>query len=230
MNIESIRAKLSDAEFSALSEHVADLTGQRDAARQESIEGRKKLRSEVETLRSTKAQLFEKLGLDDDADLDALPEAKGQAEAAKQLEARLKRMERDLADAVKVRGEIETKFQASRREAALTKALASHDFIDSDLVGSYASGRLRFEGDEMLFETDDGKLVSVDDGIKHLAAVKPHLLKARGAGGSGHVPGAGSAGGTKNPWAHGSENITEQISLAKENPNLAAQLKAAARK
>lgn len=197
MNIESIKEKLSDAEFAALSEHVSDLTGQRDAARQESIDGRKKIKAEVETLRGIKSKLFEKLGIDDDADLDNLPEAKGQAEAVKQVEAKIKRLERDLAESVKARGEVEAKFQSSRRDAALAKALAAHEFIDSDLVGDFASKRVRFEGDDLLFETDDGKLVSVDDGIKHLAAVKPHLLKATGARGSGHIPGAGSANGTK---------------------------------
>ena len=195
MNLETIKAKLTEGEFKALSDHVADLTGQRDAARQESIDGRKKLRTEVETLRGIKTKLFEKLGLDDDADLDNLPEPKGQAEAVKQVEAKLKRLERDLADAIKAKGEVESKFQTSRRDAALAKALSAHEFIDSDLVGNYAASRIRFEGDSLLFEIEDGKLVPIEDGIKHLAAVKPHLLKAKGAGGSGHVPGAGGANG-----------------------------------
>lgn len=229
MNIETIKAKLSDDEFKSLSDYVADLTGQRDAARQESIEGRKKLKSEVEKLTGIKSKLFEKLGIDDDADIDNLPEAKGQADAVKQVEAKLKRLERELADATKAKGEIESKFQASRRDAALSKALAAHEFIDAELVGNYAASRLKFEGDDLLFEAEDGKLVSVADGLKHLAASKPHLLKAKGAGGSGHVPGAGGAGGSaKNPWGKDSINLTEQLRLTVENPELAAQMKAAA--
>lgn len=229
MNIQSLKAKLSDDEFKSLESHLADLTGQRDAARQESIDGRKKLKSELEALRSTKATLFEKLGIDDDTDLDTLPASKGQADAAKQYETKIKRTERELADAQKAKAEIENKFQTARRDAALGQALGAHEFIDRDLVSHYATARLQFEGDDLLFKTDDGKLLSVDDGIKHLAATKPHLLKAKGAGGSGHVPGAGSSGAVKNPWAKESVNFTEQIRLTKENPALAAQLEAAAK-
>lgn len=228
MNLENLKGKLSEAEFSQLADHVADLTGQRDAARQESIDGRKKLKAEVESLRGVKAKLYEKLGLDDDADLDTLPEAKGQADAMKQVEAKLKRLERDLADAVKARTDTENKFKSSRRDAELAKALSGHEFIDSDLVGSFAAGRIRFEGEDIFFEADDGKLVSIADGIAGIASTKPHLLKAKGAGGSGHVPGAGGTGGQKNPWAKGTVNLTEQVLLQRENPALAAQLKAAA--
>ena len=195
MNLETLKAKLSDDEFKSLETHIADLTGQRDAARQESIDGRKKLKAEVEKLRGVKDKLFEKLGLDDDADLDALPEAKGQADAVKQVEAKLKRLERDLADATKAKADIETKFKDSRRDAELSQAIAAHEFIDADLVRSYAAGRVQFEGDDLLYEVEKGKLVSVADGIKHLATTKPALLKAKGAGGSGHVPAAGSGGG-----------------------------------
>jgi hypothetical protein len=192
MNIENLKAKLADDEFKALSDYIADLTGQRDAARQESIDGRKKLKADVEQLRGIKTKLYEKLGLDDDADLDALPEVKGQAEAVKQVEAKLKRLERELADANKARGDIENRFKTSRRDAELSKAIAAHEFIDNDLVANFASSRVRFEGDDLFFEAEDGKLVSVADGVKHIAATKPHLLKARGAGGSGHLPSAGS--------------------------------------
>ncbi|HRF88774.1 MAG TPA: hypothetical protein PK244_09300, partial [Pseudomonadales bacterium] len=100
MDIEQLKEKIGDESFSELSGHIADLTGQRDAARAESISGRKALKAEVETLRNTRAKLFERLGLDDDADIDALPDAKGQAEAAKQYEQKLKRIERELADSV----------------------------------------------------------------------------------------------------------------------------------
>lgn len=230
MKIETLKPKLSDDEYQALETLIGDLSGQRDAARQESIDGRKKQKAELEQLRSLKATLFEKLGIDDDADLERLPDAKGMADASKQVEAKLKRLERELADANMARGDIEAKYTSSRRDAALSKAMAEHDFIDADLVRHYAAGRVKLEGDELMFEADDGKLVSVADGVKHIAAVKPHLLKAKGAGGSGHVPGAGSAGATKNPWAAESFNLTEQLRLQGENPTLAAQLQSAAAK
>jgi hypothetical protein len=55
------------------------------------------------------------------------------------------------------------------------------------------------------------------------------LVKAAGAGGSGYRPGGGAAPATtKNPFARETFNLTEQIALRKENPQLAEQLKAAA--
>ena len=193
MNLDAIKAKLSDDEFKQLSEHVADLTGQRDAARNESINGRKSTKAELETLKAFKAKLLDKLGLSEDSDLESLPDAKGQAEAVKQVEAKMKRLERELSDAQKAKGDVEARFQEARRAAELGKAMGGHAFVDDEIVQHYAGSRMKFEGDELFFEVDDGKLVSVADGINHLAATKPHLLKAKGAGGSGHVPGAGSS-------------------------------------
>lgn len=227
MNLETIKAKLTEAEFSALKEHVADLTGQRDAARNESIEKRKALKTELEQLKSERTKLFEKLGLDDDASIDDLPSGKGQAEAARQFETRIKRLERDLADANKAKGETEAKFAKARVEAVLSKSLVAHDFIDADLVGEFVRARSRLEGDEVVFQDGD-KVSSVADGIAALVAARPSLLKAKGAGGSGHVPGTGGAGGQKNPYAKDSFNLTEQLRISAENPALAAQMKAAA--
>jgi uncharacterized protein (UPF0335 family) len=193
MNLDALKEKLGDETFGQLKTYVDDLTGQRDAARQESIDGRKKMKAELEQLRQTKATLFEKLGLDDDADLETLPEVKGQAEAAKQFEQRIKRLEREKADAMQRAGEIEGKYKGSRLDAALAKAISAHEFIDSDLVASHIASRATWEDDQILFRDGD-KLMPLEDGVKAFAATKPHLLKATGARGSGHPPGAGSAG------------------------------------
>ena len=123
------------------------------------------------------------------------PEPKGQAEAVKQVEAKLKRLERELADASKAKDEITAKFQASRRDAELAKAIAAHEFVEPAFVSRALAQQIRFEGDDLLFETDDGKLVSVVDGVAGFAAAKPALIKAKGAGGSGHMPNAGSGNG-----------------------------------
>ena len=197
MNLETLKGKtLDDETFAKLHAYVEDLTGARDAAKQESIEGRKKLKAEVEQLRAVKATLFEKLGIDEDVDLDAL-EVKGQAEAAKQFETKLKRLEREKADALAKAGEIEGKWKSSRLDAALEKALSSHEFIDRDLVASFIAKQVQWEDDQVLVKAGD-KLVPLEDGVKHFAQTKPHLLKAQGgAKGSGTPPGAGSGGGNR---------------------------------
>lgn len=196
MDLEPLKAKLGDETFAKLKEYVDDLSGQRDAARQESIDGRKKMKAELEQLRGVKASLFEKLGLDDDTDLDSLPEVKGQAEAAKQFEQRIKRLEREKADALAKAGEVEGKWKSSRLDAALSNALSAHEFIDRDLVASYIGSQVQWEDDQIMVRAGD-KLLPLDDGVKLVAQTKPHLLKAQGARGSGTPPGAGSSGGNK---------------------------------
>lgn len=194
MNLEDLKEKLGDETFAKLKKHVDDLTEARDAARAESIDGRKKMKADLEQLRAVKATLFEKLGLDDDADVDALPEVKGQAEAAKQFEQRIKRLEREKAEALTKAGEIEGKYKGSRLDAALAKALSAHEFIDNDLVSGYIGNRIHWEDDQIMLKEGE-KLMPLEDGVKLIAQTKPHLLKAQGRTGSGHPTGAGSAGG-----------------------------------
>lgn len=193
MNLESLKEKLGDETFAQLKTYVDDITGQRDAARAESIDGRKKLKTEVETLRAVKATLFEKLGLDEDADVNDLPEVKGQAEAQKQFEQRVKKLERDLAAATAAKGEVEGKYRGSRLDAALGRALSAHDFIDAELVSNYIGGKVQWEDDQPMVKEGD-KLLSLEDGVKLIAQTKPHLLKAKGQGGSGHPPGGAGSG------------------------------------
>ncbi len=230
MDISKLKDKLG-ADYEALEAHVADLTAQRDVALRASEDGRgkfKKVADERDKLRSVKDRLFEKLGLDDDADLDNLPEPKGQAEAVRQFEAKLKRMERDLADASRARDEVSARHREALTGVALEKALSQHDWLDRDVALLLAKSGVQVEGEEILFSAD-GKQVPLADGIKWLAKSKPHLLKSSGAGGSGYTGNAGSGNGTqKNPWAKDTRNVTEQIALNRDNPTLAAQLKAAA--
>ncbi len=70
--------------------------------------------------------------------------------------------------------------------------------------------------------------MSLADGVKLLAATKPHLVKSPGARGSGYNPTARGGDVVNNPWAKATFNLTEQLRLGDENPSLAAHLKAAA--
>jgi len=230
MDISALKDKIGDETFAELSAFVDDLQGQRDAARKESIEGRKGLKEKLTTLETAQAQLLEKLGLDSVDDVAALPDAKGAAEAAKQYEAKLKRLERQLAEAAQERDQVSGKFRETLQRAAIAEALGGHEFIARDVVETYVGNRLAWEGDELLFKGDDGRLMPVKDGVAGLAKTRPELLKPAGAGGAGYKPGTarGGVGAQANPWARTSFNLTEQVRLARENPEMAAQMKAAA--
>ena len=189
MDLEKLKDKLGDETFAALKTYVDDLTGQRDAARNESIDKRKTLKAENDTLKAFRAKALEKLGVDSDDDLDALPDAKGQAEAAKQYDARIKKLERERNEATAARDEAAGKLRGSQQKATIAEALGKHEFV---------SPRLVWEGEEILFKTDDGKLVAVADGVAGIAKSRPELLKATGTGGAGvRSNNAGGGGGQK---------------------------------
>lgn len=187
-------------------------------AAQESIDGRKGKDSII-------AKALERLGIDSPDDLDSLPDAKGQAEATKQIDAKLKRVERELADKAKAFDELIGKYNSERRERAIAEQVAKHPFIDAEDVRALVSGRLKEEGDELLFSGPDGKTVPLADGVAWMAKTKTHLVRPAGGGasGSGFRPAHGG-GGEKNPFLRASWNLTEQIAMKHENPGLAAQL------
>jgi hypothetical protein len=198
MNLDDLKEALGDEKFSALKTYVDDLTGQRDQARNESITGRKGMKEKLAKLEADQAALLEKLGLDSLDDLDGLPDAKGAAEAAKQYEAKLKRLERENQTLKQTADEVSGKYRTSLQRAAIADALGGHEFIARDVVETFVSNRLSWEGDDLLFKTDDGKLIPVKDGVAGIAKTRPELLKPTGTGGAGvRSTNAGSSGGAK---------------------------------
>lgn len=206
MNLDPLKEKLGDATFADLKKYVDDLQGQRDAARSESIDGRKRLKSDNEALAALRSRLFDKLGIASEDDIDALPDAKGQADAVKQFEAKLKRMETQLTGAFKERDDLGAKLKDSALNVALEKALSGHDWLDRDVASMLARSKATFDGESILYTADDGKTIPLDEGVKLIASAKPHLLKAQGAAGSGH--GTGNSGGS------GNQGATPTIDLA----------------
>lgn len=198
MDIETLKEALGDEKFKALQTYVNDLVGQRDAARNESITGRKGLKDKLAAAEAQQTALLEKLGLSSIDELESLPDVKGMADAAKQLDARIKRAERERDEAKKSAEESTGKFRSSLQKAAIADALSGHEFVARDIVESYVSARLTWEGDDILFKTDDGKLVPVKDGVAGVAKSRPELLKPTGTGGAGvRQPNAGGSGGAK---------------------------------
>lgn len=230
MNINDLKGKTLDDELlSQLVEHVDALTaraetaeGKARTAQRESIEGRKQLKAERDAA-------FEKLGVSTLDELEAMPEAKGQAEAARQMQARLNKAERERAEAASALADLQGKYQKDRLALALEKAIASQPFIDAEDARVLLGARVKQEGDEFLFETEQGKLVPLADGAAFLAKTKGHLVKPPnpGATGSGYKAAHGATG-APNPWAKDGFNLTEQLRLEAQSPDIAAQLKAQA--
>lgn len=230
MDIESLKGKtLDEALFKQLSSHVESLStraetaeGKARTAQKESIEGRKQLKAERDAA-------FEKLGVTSAEELETLEAPKGQAEAIKQMEAKVKRAERERAEALASLQEVNSKYTADRRALAVEKALSAHPFIDMEDARAVFERSVTAEGEDLLFKTAEGKLVPLQDGAAWLAKTKTHLVKAPASGqqGSGFKGGAGGSGGIKNPWAKETWNVTEQIALNRDDPQTASALKAA---
>lgn len=195
MDISKLKEKLGDETFAELERHIGDLTGQRDAARTESINGRKKLKTDLEAAQAIAAKALEKLGVDSAEDLDALPDAKGQGEALRQFETKLKRAERERDEARQAAEKATGMHRTSLQKAAVAEALGGHEFIARDIVETYVGQRLVWEGEELMFKSDSGSLVSVKDGVAGVAKARPELLKPSGTGGAGvRQPNAGGGG------------------------------------
>lgn len=194
MELSSLKDRLGD-DYAALEAYVTTLIEQRDAARKESQQGRQSLKAKVETLEALKSRLFDRLGLVNDDDIDSLPDAKalqGQTDAVKQLEARLKRMENDLASKNQAYQELQTVHRSARLDAELNQALTKYEFVDPEIIAAYVKGRVKWEGDEPRYAGEDGALTPLAESVTQLAQTRPQLLKTTPAGGSGWRPQSGT--------------------------------------
>lgn len=187
MDLEGLKETLGDEKFAELQGYVSDLEGQRDTARNESISKRKGLQAKVTELETQHSDMLEKLGVDSFDDLEEL-DVKGAAEATKQVETKLKRMERQLAEANERATATEGKYRESQKAAALAEAMGAHEFLSPKIVQSHIQQNLAWEGDELFYKTDEGNLVSVKDGIAGFAKSNPEILKPMGTGGAGVKP------------------------------------------
>lgn len=197
-DLDTLKDKLDGETLTKLRAHVDDITGQRDAARAESIDGRKKLKADLAAAQAAQAKAFEKLGIDSADELEALPAAKGQGEALKQLEVKLKRVERERDDAVSARDQISADMTAARRSAVVSQAVAAGGFHDTEAAELLLSRAIEQQDDgQFVFKTKDGKFIPPVDGAKLIATERPHLVKAPQGTGSGYRDGGDADGGRK---------------------------------
>lgn len=195
-DIATLEDKLDKTVLDALKAHLDDLAGQRDAARAESIDGRKKLKAERDTAVARAAALEDWAGIDAGADLAELPAPKGAAEASKQFEAKLKRAERERDDAIKTRDELGARMTSARRTAAIAQAVAAGGFHDVEAAELLIGRSVEQQDEDFVFKTREGKLIPLADGAKLVATEKPHLVKAPQGTGSGWRDAGGGAGKT----------------------------------
>lgn len=192
-DLKTLKDKIDSALFAEVETAFNELTGQRDAAKNESINGRKSLKAESEKANANLQLALEKLGVVTADELAALPDAKGQADALKQYEVQLKRANRERDEAKTAWSDIQDKVTKSRRDAAISSAVSSQPFLDADLAREFISTRIRQEGEDFMFDVGNNKLVPIKDGAAWVAATKPILMPPAGNGatGSGYQRGNG---------------------------------------
>lgn len=139
---------------------------------------------------------------------EAAERARVEAERAKLDE--LERLKAEKADAE--RAAAEAKAEAARARHLVTLADKVVDAEDALAIAERAG-----------LVTEEG--VDVDK----LLEAKPYLRKPTTGGGAGGANGALRKPQGPNPWARDSLNLTEQARILRENPTLAAELKAAAK-
>ena len=230
MDIDALKGvKLDDTLHAQLSAFVASAIARAEAAETKYRAAKKEGAESQKGIAAERDAAFEKLGITDADELEALPSGRGAGDAAKQYEAKLKKAEREKAEALASLNDLNSKYVKDKRDLAIERAIGAQGFIDPEDARAILERRIKSEGDDFLFETADGKLVPLSDGAAFIAKTKPHLVKApQGRSGSGAKPGDFSGAATaKNPWAKDTFNLTEQVRLSKENPQMAAQMKAA---
>lgn len=182
--------KLDAESANKLNNEAEELQGKLQSARDESAGRRKELKelkTQIDQVNESKNEILEALGVDPEEGLDLselADRAKGKTEADKQLELKIKRLERDLDKAQGEKAETLKQFHQSQKQSALAKALDKHEWIDKEVVEQLFIGLLEVSDEGVTLS--DG--ISLDDGLAQFANEKPHLLKAKGTGGSGYQP------------------------------------------
>ena len=202
MDLDALKEALGEETHQQLMEHIASLEGDRDSFKQEMIKNRTHLKakaSEIEKANAdlvrSQAEMLERLGVESLEQLKEI-DPKGQADAVKQFELKLKKAEQTLTERQSAYDELHGRYRGSLADAAMRKALAGHEWIDPELVADHVSKRLAWEDDTVLYRTDDGLNIPIAEGLQTLAKVRPHLLKMAGPGGSGYR-GKGAHGDAK---------------------------------
>ena len=136
--------------------------------------------------------------------------------------AMLQRLERERDEAKAAAEAVTGQLRGSRQKAVIADALGKHEFVARDVVEAFVAPRLVWEGEEIMFKADDGKLVAVADGVAGLAKSRPELLKPTGTGGAGARAGGNAGGGGSSKGDLGGDRGARTAAIAARFPDLAA--------
>lgn len=220
-DLDTLKDKLDSETLAKLRTHVDEISTRAETAEEkarkaakESIEGRK-------TLKQERDKAFEKLGITDAEELDALQDAKGQGEATKQLDAQVKKLTKERDEALQARDALGGEMKGLKRNSELSKVIQAHKFKNPADVQVLLEKRLVEEGDELRFKTDDGKLVPLSEGAAWFAKTRPDYVEPNGdnGGGSGFKGTGGNGGGKTGNFGGSREERTAAI--AARFPDLA---------
>ena len=85
-----------------------------------------------------------------------------------------------------------------------------------------------FDGDVPRYGRDGTSPLTLAEWVDALVSDAPHLFEANAGGGAAGSGSRGAGSGVVNPWSEKTRNLTEQMRLLKNDPGLAARLKASA--
>jgi hypothetical protein len=199
-DLETLKEKLDGETLSALGNHIADLEGKVKTVR------KKADTADAATAKAAQleARILEKLGIESLDDLDTIPDpkaSKGDADALKQYEAKLKRIERERDEANKSRDGVIAQMTQAKKQAAIAQALSAGGFHDVRSAKLHLEAATEQQDDDFMFKTMDGRLIPLSDGAKLIATEMPHLVKAPQGTGSGYRDAGGGSSAKTMPKA-----------------------------
>ena len=220
-DLDTLKDKLPGETLDKLRAHVDELSTRAETAEEKSRKAAKESIDGRKTLKATLDKAMAKLGVETAEELDALPDGKGAGEATKQLDAQIKKLTRERDEALQASEKATGELKTTRRESALSQAIEGQRFKNPADVRVLLQSRVVDEGDDLLFKTDDGKLVPLTDGAAWFAKTRPDYVEPQGAAGGGSgFKGTGGAGGsgakTKTRAEWDSMDHSARASFAKE--------------
>jgi hypothetical protein len=174
-DLETLKDKLDSETLAALGNHIAEIDGKLKTVRKkaDTADAATAKAAQIET------RILEKFGIESLDDLDALPDpkaAKGEADAIKQYENKLKRAERERDEAFKAKDTLVAQITQAKREAAIAQAIAAGGFHDTRSAKLHLAAATEQQDDEFMFKTHDGRFIPLSDGAKLIATEMPHLV------------------------------------------------------
>lgn len=197
-------------EFTALG-ISEELAAKAEAASKKELEGYVP-KSQLDTVNAENTTLKQSVA-DRDKQLEELKKSSGNNEA-------LQKQIKELQDANK---EAAKKHADELKELRLTNAIklaVAGKVHDEDMAAAL------FDRSKLVL-TEDGRVAGLEEQLKVIQETKGFLFKTTGSS-QGYNPAGGGSGGTVNPFAKDTFNLTEQGKLFRENPAQAREFAAAA--